>query len=177
MKSNKKSRQEAEINQNSGSSVERSLIDGLGHAENIEMEYGSPKRKGQSRSPKKIFLNKLKNQTMQDEEIMAMKKSMQKIAMKNRVAEFLEVTYKRNKDTVVSAKKNDSTKQVLKHADQMIKHAAAGTVASHDSLFDFGKKKTKVPLDSFTEYYAYKTEEKENDLRVKRKMLIETGVG
>ena len=37
---------------------------------------------------------------------------------------------------------------------------------NQDSLFDFGKKKTKVPLDSFTEYYAYKTEEMENNKRV-----------
>ena len=106
---------------------------------------------------------------------MDMKESMQKIAMKNRVNEFLEATYKRNKDTVIVAKKNDSTKQVLKHADQMIKNAAAGIVVNHDALFDFGKKKTKVPLDSFTEYYAYKTEEKENDIKVKRKALIEAG--
>merc|ERR1712176_896518 len=98
---------------------------------------------------------------------------MQKIAMKNRMNEFLEKTYKKNKDSVVSAKKNDSTKQVLKHADQMIRNAAAGVVVNHDALFDFGKKKTKVPLDSFFEYYAYKTEEMENEKRVKRKMMIE----
>lgn len=58
----------------------------------------------------------------------------------------------------------------------MIKNAAAGIVVNHDALFDFGKKKTKVPLDSFAEYYAYKTEEKENELRMKRKALIEQGV-
>ena len=48
---------------------------------------------------------------------MDMKESMQKIAMKNRVDEFLEATYKRNKETIIIGKKNDSTKQVLKHAD------------------------------------------------------------
>ena len=39
-----------------------------------------------------------------------MKVDLQKIAMKNRVSEFLEKTYKRNKETVICAKKNDSTK-------------------------------------------------------------------
>ena len=48
---------------------------------------------------------------------------------------------------------------------------------NHDALFDFGKKKTKVPLDSFTEYYAYKTEEMENNKRVQRKLLIEASNG
>ena len=73
--------------------------------------------KGESRAPHKIVINKLKNQTLQNEDIMDMKESMQKIAMKNRVDEFLEATYKRNKETIIIGKKNDSTKQVLKHAD------------------------------------------------------------
>ena len=106
-----------------------------------------------------------------------MKPEMQKIATKNRVKTFLEKTYKRNKDTVITAKKNDSTKQVIKHADQMIKNANAGVILNHDALFDFGKKKTKVPLDSFTEYYAYKTEEMENNKRVQRKLLLEASNG
>ena len=59
----------------------------------------------------------------------------------------------------------------------MIKNANSGVIVHHDSLFDFGKKKTKVPLDSFTEYYAYKTEEVENERRVKRKMMLEAGNG
>ena len=34
----------------------------------------------------------------------------EKVAMKRKVNEFLEKTYKRNKDTVIAARKNDSTK-------------------------------------------------------------------
>ena len=177
MQNNKKSRQDAKINQTSGSSVAKSLADGLGAVGGDE--YGGHtshfgEKKG-SRDHRKVVVEQLKNPNLQDEEILNMKASMQKIAAKNRMLEFLEETYKRNSNSVVSAKKNDSTKQVLKHTDQMIKQAESGIVINHDALFDFGKKKTKVPLDSFTEYYAYKTEEKENELRMKRKALIEAG--
>ena len=118
------------------------------------------------RDPRKVVIEKLGTKYLRDQDILDLKVDMQKIAMKNRVKEFLEKTYKRNKDTVICAKKNDSTKQVIKHADQMIKNANSGIVVNHDALFDFRKKKTKVPLDSFTEYYAYKTEEMENNKRV-----------
>ena len=59
----------------------------------------------------------------------------------------------------------------------MIKNANSGVIVNHDALFDFGKKKTKVPLDSFTEYYAYKTEEMENNKRVLRKLALEASNG
>lgn len=90
-------------------------------------------------------------------------------AVRQNVKRFNETTKKRNKETMVVQKKNDATKQVLKHADTMIKLAESGVVVKQETLFDFGKRKQKAPLDSFTEYYVYKTEELENAKRLIRK--------
>ena len=44
-------------------------------------------------------------------------------AIRQNVRNFNLTTKKRNKDSVICQKKNDATKQVLKHADMMIKLA------------------------------------------------------
>ena len=97
-------------------------------------------------------------------------------AIRQNVKNFNLTTKKRNKDSVICQKKNDATKQVLKHADMMIKLADSGVVEKQETLFDFGKRKQKAPLDSFTEYYLFKTEEMENSKRLVRKQQLE-GIG
>ena len=58
-----------------------------------------------------VDIERLKTRTLQDEELLDMRKDIEeKVAMKRKVKEFLEKTYKRNKDTVIAARKNDSTK-------------------------------------------------------------------
>ena len=58
-----------------------------------------------------VDIERLKTRTLQDEELLDMRKDIEeKVAMKKKVKEFLEKTYKRNKDTVIAARKNDSTK-------------------------------------------------------------------
>ena len=98
-------------------------------------------------------------------------------AIKQNVRNFNLTTKKRNKDSVICQKKNDATKQVLKHADMMIKLADSGVVEKQETLFDFGKRKQKAPLDSFTEYYLFKTEEMENSKRLVRKQQLEGSIG
>ena len=102
MSNSKKSRQEAKIKIESNSSVEKSLADGLGVVGEETMEYGSPRghlegRRG-SRDPRKVVVEKLNNLALEDTQILDMKAQMQKIAANYRVNEFLEATYKRNKD-------------------------------------------------------------------------------
>ena len=114
MTTSKKSRQDAKIKVESGSSVAKSLADGLGAVGEETGEYGSPhghfEGKRQSRDPRKVVIEKLKNPALEDTQIFDMKASMQRIASKNRVNELLEATYKRNRESVQAAKKNDSTK-------------------------------------------------------------------
>ena len=51
----------------------------------------------------------------------------------------------------------------------MIKASTSGELVSFDQLYDFGKYKSNVPLDSFLSYYIYKTEETENTKKLLRK--------
>ena len=74
-------------------------------------------------------------------------------------------------------RKNDATKQVIKHADMMIKLVGSGAVPKQEMVFDFGKRKQKAPLESFTAYYLYKTEEMENAKRLLRKQQLEASSG
>ena len=102
-----------------------------------------------------------------------MKKDLENLINKQRLNAFLEKTQKRNKERSISHRKNDATRQVLKHTDHAIKAANSSEYVSFDQMYDFGKYKSELPLDSFLSYYIYKTEETENNKRLHRKLMKE----
>ena len=104
-------------------------------------------------------------------------KDIMQAALRQNVKNFNLTTKKRNKEAVIVQKKNDATKQVIKHADMMIKLAESGVVPKQEMVFDFGKRKQKAPMESFTAYYLYKTEEMENAKRLLRKQQLEANSG
>ena len=118
-------------------------------------------------------MDKIQQESFNEFKVNSMKKDLQNLLNKQKLNAFLERTHKRNKEQSISQRKNDATRQVLKHTDQMIKASTSGELVSFDQLYDFGKYKSNVPLDSFLSYYIYKTEETENTKKLLRKQQKE----
>ena len=102
-----------------------------------------------------------------------MKKDLQNLIIKKKLNAFIEKTHKHNRERSFNQRKNDATRQVIKHADYVIRSSTSGALVSFDQLYDFGKHKSDVPLDSFLSYYIYRTEETENKKRANRKQILE----
>ena len=83
----RKSRTEAKSQKTTTSSVEQELVSGLDHM-SVAKHDKEKKMKASSRDPRANIIEKLKTQHLNDEEILGMKKDMQKIAAKNRMKEF-----------------------------------------------------------------------------------------
>ena len=81
-----------------------------------------------------ILLDKIRQEqgSFNDFKVLEMKKNLQSVINKQRLNAFLERTQKRNKDRSISQRKNDATRQVLKHADHVIKSSTSGAFMSFD---------------------------------------------